>query len=241
MRRIGLLGGMSWESSAEYYRLINEATRSQLGGLHSADIVLRSVDFSEIEEMQRAGAWQQAGARLAGEARLLADAGAELLVLCTNTMHRVADAVASAVQIPLVHIVDVTADAVRAAGLSTVGLLGTVYTMEGDFWVGRLRDRHALGVVVPGEDDRRLVNGVIFDELCVGVISEASRHAYQGVVRRLVERGAEGIVFGCTEISLLLGPQDADVPVFDTARLHVQRVVELALQPETVARKQAHV
>jgi aspartate racemase len=231
MRRIGLLGGMSWESSAEYYRLINEATRERRGGLHSADCLLRSVDFAEIEALQRSGSWQQAGERLAAEARSLADAGAELLVLCTNTMHKVAHVVSAAVEIPLVHIADATADAIRAAGLSTIGLLATAYTMEQDFYVGRLRERHGLGVLVPGAEDRKLVHDVIYDELCLGVINDASRDAYRAVIAGLVERGAQGIVLGCTEIGLLVGEHDSPVPIFDTTRLHAEKAVELALQP----------
>jgi aspartate racemase len=234
MRRIGLLGGMSWESSAEYYRLINQATREQLGGLHSADCVLRSVDFAEIDELQRLDAWPKAGERLAGEARVLEAAGSELLVLCTNTMHRVADVVSSAVGIPLVHIADATADAVRAAGLSTVGLIATAYTMEQDFYVGRLRDRHGLRVLVPDPNERRLVHNVIYDELCVGVISDSSRSAYRSVIANLVARGAQCILLGCTEIGLLIGAADADVPIFDTTVLHAQRAVELALAPADV-------
>jgi aspartate racemase len=232
MRRIGLLGGMSWESSAEYYRLINHATRERLGGLHSADCVLRSVDFAEIEELQRLDAWPEAGERLAGEGRVLEAAGSQLLVLCTNTMHKVADVVSAAVGIPLVHIADATADAVRAAGLSTVGLIATAYTMEQDFYVGRLRDMHGLDVLVPDPDERRLVHDVIYDELCVGVISDGSRSAYRSVIANLVARGAEGIIFGCTEIDLLVGAADAAVPIFDTTSLHAQRAVELALAPD---------
>jgi aspartate racemase len=229
MKRIGMLGGMSWESSAEYYRLLNEETRSHLGGLHSADCVLRSVDFAEIEPLQRAGAWDAAGARLAQEARELAAAGAELLVLCTNTMHRVADAVAGAVEIPLVHIADATAGAVREAGLSRVGLLATAYTMEEDFYVGRLRERHGLDVVLPSPGDRARVHDVIYDELCVGIVSEVSRQAYRRVMAELATRGAQGIVLGCTEIGLLVGEHDTDVPLFDSARLHVRRALQLAL------------
>ncbi|HWC87513.1 MAG TPA: aspartate/glutamate racemase family protein [Solirubrobacteraceae bacterium] len=229
MKRIGLLGGMSWESSAEYYRLVNEATRDRLGGLHSADCVLRSLNFAEIEEMQRAGSWNRAGERLVSEARLLADAGAELLVLCTNTMHKVADAISSALEIPLIHIADATAEAVHAARLSSIGLLATAYTMEQDFYVGRLRDRHGLDVVVPGGRDRELVHRVIYDELCLGVINDSSREAYRAVIRGLVARGAQGILLGCTEIDLLINADDADVPVFDTTRLHAERAVELAL------------
>jgi aspartate racemase len=229
MKRIGLLGGMSWESSAEYYRLVNEATRDRLGGLHSADCVLRSVDFAEIEALQRAGDWDAAGARLAGEARALAAAGAELLVLCTNTMHKVADAVEAAAGVPFVHIADTTAGAVQAAGLQRVGLLATAYTMEQDFYVGRLRDRHGLDVLVPEAEDRALVHRVIYEELCVGIVDDGSRQAYRDVMARLAARGAQGILLGCTEIDLLVGPEDAPVPTFDTTRLHAERAVELAL------------
>ena len=229
MKRIGLLGGMSWESSAEYYRLINEATRDRLGGLHSADCLLRSVDFVEVEQLQRAGDWTRAGALLAAEATALEAAGAELLVLCTNTMHKVADAITDAIGIPFVHIADTTALAVRERGITTVGLLATGYTMEQDFYVGRLRDVHGLDVLVPHEPDRRIVHDVIYQELCVGVISDDSRTQYRRIIADLADRGAEGILFGCTEIDLLVGPQDATVPVFDTTRLHAHRAVELAL------------
>jgi aspartate racemase len=228
MKRIGLLGGMSWESSIEYYRLVNEITRDRLGGLHSADCLLRSVDFAEIELLQRDGRWDEAGERLAAEARALVAGGAELLVLCTNTMHKVADAITGAIEIPFVHIADTTAHAVRAAGLDTVGLLATGYTMEQDFYVGRLRDVHGLQVLVPGEADRRIVHDVIYDELCVGVVREKSREQYRRIMRELAADGAQGILLGCTEIDLLVGPADAPVAVFDTTRLHAQRAVELA-------------
>lgn len=229
MRRIGLLGGMSWESSAEYYRLVNEATRERLGGLHSADCLLRSVDFAAVEALQREGAWDAAGRLLAAEAAALVAAGAELLALCTNTMHRVADAVTAAVDVPFVHIADATADAVSARGLRTVGLLATAYTMEQDFYVGRLRDAHGLEVLVPGAADRRIVHDVIYDELCVGRVEDASREEYRRIMRDLAGAGAEGILLGCTEIDLLVGQQDAPVPVFDTTRLHAERLVDLAL------------
>jgi len=229
MRRIGLLGGMSWESSIEYYRLVNELVAERLGGLHSADCVLRSVDFAAIEALQRDGRWDEAGGVLADEARALVAAGAELLVLCTNTMHKVADAVAGAVDVPFVHIADTTAEAVREAGLRTVGLLATAYTMEQDFYVGRLRDRHGLDVIVPGDADRRIVHDVIYGELCVGVVDDGSREEYRRIIRDLAGRGAEGILFGCTEIDLLVGPADAPVPVFDTTRLHAEAAVALAL------------
>jgi aspartate racemase len=229
MKRIGLLGGMSWESSAEYYRLVNEATRDRLGGLHSADCVLRSVDFADVERLQRTGRWDEAGALLAGEAEALVRAGAELLVLCTNTMHKVAEALAGAVDVPFVHIADTTAEAVSARGLGRVGLLATAYTMEQDFYVGRLRDVHGLDVLVPGAADRKIVHDVIYDELCVGVVADRSREEYRRIMRDLAGRGAEGILLGCTEIDLLVGQDDSPVPVFDTTRLHAERAVDLAL------------
>jgi len=231
MKRIGLLGGMSWESSSEYYRLINEYTRERLGGLHSADCLLRSVDFAEIERLQRDGEWERAGERLAYEASALVAAGSELLVLCTNTMHKVADAITDVIDVPFVHIADTTAHAVRARGMSRVGLLATAYTMEQDFYVGRLRRLHQLEVLVPPEPDRRLVHDVIYRELCVGVTREASREEYRRVMRGLADVGAEAILFGCTEIDLLVGPDDSPVPVFDTTQLHARRAVELALDP----------
>jgi aspartate racemase len=231
VKRIGLLGGMSWESSIEYYRFVNEATRDRLGGLHSADCIMRSVDFAGIEELQRSGDWDEAGRVLAAEARSLEAAGAELIVLCTNTMHKVADAITAAVDVPLVHIADTTAHAIKTAGLETVGLLATGYTMEQDFYVGRLRDMHGLDVIVPEADDRALVHRVIYDELCVGVVRDDSRDEYRRVMERLVERGAEAILLGCTEIELLVGPDDASAPTFDTTRLHAERAVELALEP----------
>ncbi len=231
MKRVGLLGGMSWESSAEYYRMINEEVRSRLGGLHSADCVLRSVDFAQIEALQRRGEWTQAGRVLAAEARALSEAGAELLVLCTNTMHKVAEAIADGVDIPLIHIADATAEAIGREGLRTVGLLATAYTMEQDFYIGRLRDRHGLEVLVPGESDRRLVHDVIYDQLCLGIVEDASREQYRRIMADLVRRGAGGILLGCTEIDLLVGAGDASVPVFDTTRLHVQKAVDVALAP----------
>src|SRR5215210_1445985 len=185
MKRIGLLGGMSWESTAEYYRFINEAVRDRLGGLHSADCLLRSVDFAGIEELPRSARWDDAGERLAGEARALVAAGAELMVLCTNTMHKVADAITAAIDVPFVHIADATAAAVRRTEASTVGLLATAYTMEQDFYVGRLRERHGLEVLIPGEDERRIVHDVIYRELCVGVVEDASREQYRRIMRGL--------------------------------------------------------
>jgi aspartate racemase len=223
-----MLGGMSWESSAVYYRLVNELVRERLGGLHSARCVLLSVDFAVIEALQVSGRWDEAGALLAGTAAQVEAAGADILLLCTNTMHKVADQVAAAVGIPLVHLADATAAAVQAAGVSTVGLLGTAFTMEQGFYRDRLAS-HGLTVLTPEADDRAVVHSVIYDELCLGVVSEASRAAYIAVIERLVAAGAEGVVLGCTEIELLIGQADSPVPVFPTTRLHVEAAVSRAL------------
>lgn len=228
MRKIGLLGGMSWESTALYYRLVNEDVRERLGGFHSARLVLASVDFAPVEAMQVAGDWEGAASLLVDEARSLEAAGAECLVLCTNTMHKVADAVDGAVGIPLLHLADVTAEAVRRAGLDRVALLGTRFTMEQPFYADRLRS-HGLDVLVPEGEDRTLVHDVIYDELVLGVVREESRAAYVEVVGRLVSHGAEGVVLGCTEIELLIGPDDVDVPVFATTALHARAAVDFAL------------
>jgi aspartate racemase len=225
---IGMLGGMSWESSAQYYRLANELVRERLGGLHSARCVLYSVDFAEIERLQVDGRWDDAGALLTAAAQQVEAAGADLLVLCTNTMHKVADQIAAAIGIPLLHLADATATTVRAAGLRTVGLLGTAFTMEQDFYRDRLAS-HGLTVVVPDAEDRAVVHSVIYDELCRGIVTETSRAAYVAVIDRLVGAGAEGVVLGCTEIELLIGPDDVRVPVFPTTRLHVEAAVERAL------------
>ncbi|OEV01910.1 MULTISPECIES: aspartate/glutamate racemase family protein [Streptomyces] len=229
MRTIGLIGGMSWESSAEYYRMLNELARDRNGGLHSARLVLYSVDFAEIEVLQAQGRWDEAGGILAAAARALEAAGADLLVLCTNTMHRVAEHIEEAVEVPLLHLADATAGAVRAAGLRRVGLLGTAFTMEQDFYRGRLA-AGGLSVLVPGPADRELVHRVIYEELCRGTVLDASRAAYRRVIDELVADGAEGIVLGCTEIELLIGPQDSPVPVFPTARLHAEAAFEAANQ-----------
>ncbi|MFJ6604872.1 aspartate/glutamate racemase family protein [Streptomyces lydicus] len=228
MRTIGLLGGMSWESTAEYYRLLNELTRERLGGLHSARCVLYSVDFAEIERLQAEGRWEQAAEVLAEAARALESAGVDMLLLCTNTMHKVADEVAAAVSVPLLHLADTTAEAVRARGLRRVGLLGTAFTMEQDFYRGRL-ERHGLTVLVPDAAARSTVHRVIYEELCLGVVREESRAAYRAVIDELVAAGAEGIVLGCTEIELLIGPEHSPVPVFPTTRLHAEAAVTRAL------------
>ncbi|WP_297547838.1 aspartate/glutamate racemase family protein [Amycolatopsis sp.] len=230
MRTIGMLGGMSWESSAEYYRLANELVREKLGGLHSARCVLHSVDFADVERLQVAGRWDAAGYLLAEAARGLQAAGADLLVLCTNTMHKVADQVQAAVEIPLLHLGDATAAAVLGEGLATVGLLGTAFTMEQDFYRDRLAG-HGLKVLIPEAQDRAVVHRVIYEELCLGVVRESSRDAYRAVIGRLVDAGARGVILGCTEIELLIRPEDSPVPVFPTTRLHVEAAVERALAP----------
>ncbi len=230
MRVIGMLGGMSWQSSAEYYRLANELVRERLGGQHSARCLLASVDFADIEALQESGDWDEAARRLASVARSLQAGGAELLLLCTNTMHKVADEVQAAVSIPLLHLADVTAEAVTGAGLRTAGLLGTAYTMEQAFYRDRLAG-HGLDVLVPDAGDRAEVHRIIYEELCQGVIREESRQAYREIIGRLVEAGAQAIVLGCTEIELLIGAADSPVPVFPTTRLHVQAAVDAALAP----------
>ncbi|MFI6446710.1 aspartate/glutamate racemase family protein [Kitasatospora sp. NPDC050543] len=228
MKTIGLIGGMSWESTAEYYRLLNELTRERLGGLHSAKCVLYSVDFAEIERLQVEGRWEEAGEVLAAAARSLEAAGADLLLICTNTMHKVADQVAAAAPVPLLHLADTTAAAVRAEGLKRVGLVGTAFTMEQDFYRGRLAG-HGLEVLVPDADSRALVHRVIYEELCLGVIREESRAAYRAVIDGLVAAGAEGVILGCTEIELLVRPEHSPVPVFATTRLHAEAAVDAAL------------
>lgn len=229
MKTIGLIGGMSWESTIPYYRSINETVRDLRGGLHSAKIAMVSVDFDEIERLQRLGDWDTAGSLLADCGRRLALAGADFLVLCTNTMHKVAPAIEAAAGIPLLHIADPTAAAIRAAGLQTVGLLGTRFTMEQDFYRARLERQHGLRVVVPVEAGRELVHRVIYEELCQGRVLDASREGYRAVMQQLVDAGAEAIVFGCTEIGLLVRPADSPVPVFDTTALHARKAAEFAL------------
>jgi aspartate racemase len=228
MKRIGLLGGMSWESSIEYERLINEGVRARLGGTHSADLVVRSYDFAEIEALQQQGRWDDLGDLLAADAVALQDAGAELVLVCSNTMHLVAPAIEVALDVELVHLVDVTATAVLAAGVSNVGLLGTRYTMEGDFYRERL-ERHGLHVTVPSADDRAELDRIIFDELVQGVIDAGSRQRVTDMVDELVASGATGVISGCTEIELLVGADDVDVTWFPTTRLHATAAVDLAL------------
>lgn len=231
MKTIGLIGGMSWESTVPYYRLVNETIRDRLGGLHSAKVILYSVDFHDIAELQRLGNWHDAARLLVDAARSVEAAGADCLVLCTNTMHKVAPAIEAAVRIPLLHIADATADAIRAAGQSRVGLLGTRFTMEQAFYSQRLTERHGLAVVVPNEADRDIVHRVIYEELCLGKVIAASRAECRRIVSTLVAQGAQALILGCTELSLLIGPEDSAVPLFDTTAIHARKAAEWAISP----------
>ncbi len=229
MRTIGLLGGMSWESTAVYYRLINESVRDRLGGLHSAKVIMHSVDFESIVELQKSDAWDRAGALLADLARDLETAGADCVLICTNTMHKLADTVQRAVSIPLLHITDVTGAAVRSAGCRRPLLLATRYTMEQDFYLSKLRDRHGLSPMVPNAEDRNAVHDIIFNELCCGVVRESSRQRYLDVVAAAAASGADSVILGCTEICLLIGSQHFDLPVFNSTLLHAEAAVAFAL------------
>lgn len=229
MKLLGLIGGMSWESSAHYYRLINQGVRDARGATASAKCLLWSFDFSEIEALQHAGDWARLEALMCDAGQRLAGAGAEALVICTNTMHLMADAVEAAAGVPLLHIADPTGAAVRAAGIARVGLLGTAFTMEQDFYRGRLTERHGLDVLIPEAEDRALVHRVIYEELVAGQVRAESREAYRQVIARLVDRGAGGVILGCTEIMLLVGAADSAVPLFDTTTLHAKAAVQLAL------------
>ena len=229
MKTIGLIGGMSWESTIPYYRQINEQVKTRLGGLHSARIILFSVDFQEVQRLQHADRWDEAGALLADAAHRLQVAGADLLVLCTNTMHKVAPIIEQAVRIPLLHIADPTAAAIKAAGLGKVGLLGTRFTMEQAFYRERLEQLHGIEVLIPPAAQRQEVHRVIYEELCLGQVRPVSREVYCAVIDELVACGAEAIILGCTEIALLVSQQDTSVPLFDTTRLHAQAAVDWAL------------
>ena len=230
MKTVGLLGGMSWESTALYYQQINEGIKQRLGGLHSAKIAMVSVDFHEIEALQRNGRWDRAGEVLAGAARRIEAAGADFLLICTNTMHKVAPQIAQAVTIPILHLADATADRIRAEGMQRIGLLGTQFTMEEDFYRGRLAERHGLDVIIPSEPDRQMVHRVIFDELCRGIVKSSSREAFLAVMAKMRDAGAQGIVEGCTEIVLLVNPSHTDIPLFDTTAIHAEQAVAMALE-----------
>ena len=229
MKTIGLLGGMSWESTIPYYRLINEGVKAQLGGLHSASLLLHSVDFHEIEECQRSGEWEKAGDILADAAVGLQNAGAQGIVLCTNTMHKIAGQIEARIDVPFLHIADATGRAIVAQKQSKVALLGTRYTMEQDFYRGRLTEEFGIETLIPGESDRARVNQVIFDELCLGTFSDASRAYYVSLIAQLAEQGAQGVIFGCTEIGLLVSQDQSPIPVFDTAALHAADAVTFML------------
>ena len=229
MKTIGLIGGMSWESTVPYYRIINEEVRDRLGGLHSAKLILYSVEFDEIEKCQSTGSWEKSGEILGSAAQGLESAGADFILICTNTMHKVAPQVASMVQIPIVHIADATADELEKCGVQTVGLLGTKYTMTENFYKQKLIDR-GIDVIIPDEAEADVINNIIFHELCMGEIRTDSRKKFQEIIDRLKEQGAEGVILGCTEIGLLVHQADSPLPVFDTTLIHAKRAVELALE-----------
>lgn len=229
MKTIGLIGGMSWESSLEYYRIINRVIRERLGGHHSARILMYSFDFAELAELPDKGGWDQAATLIADAARKLENAGAEVLLICTNTMHKVADEVQQSINIPLLHIADSVAEQIRARGLKKTGLLGTKFTMEDDFYKERLAQKHGLETIVPDERERQVINNVIYDELCRGKVKQPSKNKFHKIMQNLVANGAEGIILGCTEICLLVNQQDARVPVFDTTTIHATAAAMFAL------------
>jgi len=229
VKTIGLIGGMSWESSLEYYRIINETTRTQLGGLHSSKCILYSVDFAEIETLQHQGKWQEAAQLMLAAGQSLERAGADFVIICTNTMHKLADEIQANMRIPLLHIADATAQKIKAAGLNTIGLLGTRFTMEQDFYKGRLIDKYGLKVITPDSQEREIIHRVIYDELCLGIVKQDSREQYIQIMEKLVQEGAEGIILGCTEIELLVHEGDSQVPLFPTTKIHAIAAVEYAL------------
>ncbi len=229
MKTIGLIGGLSWESSIEYYRIINQETQKRLGGLHSAKCLLHSFDFAEIESLQEAGDWETATKRMIAAAQNLGRAGADCIVICSNTMHRMADDVAAAVKRPLIHIADATAEVIRDDGLQTIGLLGTRYTMEQEFYKGRMTDRYSLNVLIPDAAGRDFVHSIIYEELVRGIIQEESRALYQSVIDKLRAAGAQAVILGCTEIGLLIKPEDCPIPSYDTTYLHALAAVDWAL------------
>ncbi|MCK8098983.1 aspartate/glutamate racemase family protein [Bacillus sp. 2CMS4F] len=228
MKTIGLIGGMSWESSAEYYRIINEEIKKKLGGLHSAKCLLYSVDFKGIEHYQSVGAWDKAGEALGEVARSLEKAGADFIVICTNTMHKVLGYIQEMITIPILHIADATAEQIIRQDIRSVGLLGTKYTMEQDFYKSRIAS-HDINVIVPDDDERELINNIIYQELCLGEIKQSSKNIYKKIINNLVDRGAEGIILGCTEIGLLVKVEDSEVPLFDTTLIHAQKAVNKSL------------
>ena len=229
MKMIGLLGGMSWESTELYYRLINEGIKAKLGGLNSANIAMRSVNFQVIEDLQHKGDWLKAGECLARAAREIEAAGADFLLICTNTMHKVVPQIELAVDIPILHIADATAERLKQNGIKTVGFLGTSFSMEQDFYVGRLRDKHDLKVIIPDKKDRAIVHRVIYEELCLGVVKESSRGAYLGIIKKLKDAGAEAVIEGCTEIVMLVQQEHTTTKLFDTTSIHAEEAIRWAL------------
>jgi aspartate racemase len=230
MKTIGLIGGMSWESSIEYYRIVNETVKSKLGGLHSAQCVMYSVDFAEIESLQSLGKWDEATDLMIGAARHVENGGADFFIICTNTMHLMAEEVMKHVTIPFLHIADVTAENVKDRGLKKIGLLGTKFTMEEEFYRGRLIKKHGLEVLIPGEKQREIIHETIFGELCLGKINESSKNRYVTIINELADMGAEGIILGCTEIGLLIGDEDSRIPLFDTTKIHAEAAALYAIE-----------
>jgi len=230
MKTIGLIGGMSWESSLEYYRIINETVKEKLGGFHSAKCLMYSVDFAEVEKLQRQGKWDEATALMIDAAQRVKKGGADFVVICTNTMHKMAEEVQSSINIPLLHLADVTAERIKAQGLKKVGLLGTKFTMEEDFYKGRLIKKHGLEVMIPDDEEREVINNILYNELCMGEIKKISKDKFKKIIDNLVLKGAEGIILGCTEIPLLIDKEDYEIPLFDTTRIHAEEAVEYALQ-----------
>jgi aspartate racemase len=229
MKIIGLIGGMSWQSTAIYYRLINERIKERLGGLHSAQLLLWSFDFDEIATLQSSGNWAQAGERMLEAGNRLKAAGADALVICTNTMHKMAAIVEKGTALPLIHIADATASSIKANGLRKVGLLATRFTMEQDFYTGRLRELHHIETIIPDEERRAVIHHIIYDELCKGLIKDTSKKQYLAIIDELLQQGAQGIILGCTEIGMLIGQEDVSVPIFDTTSLHAKAAVDFAL------------
>ena len=230
MRTIGLIGGMSWESSQEYYRIINETVKEKLGGFHSAEIIMYSVDFEEIEKLQHQGKWKELTELMIDAAQRVEKAGADFVVFCTNTMHKMADEVQKNIGIPLLHIADATAEKIKEKGLGKIGLLGTKFTMEKDFYKGRLKEKYGLEVIIPNEEERQIVHDVIYKELCMGEIKQSSKEQFKKIIQNLVSNGAEGIILGCTEIPLLIKQEDVEVPLFDTTMIHAKAAVVYAIK-----------
>ena len=229
MKTIGMIGGMSWESTLEYYRIMNETVKDKLGGFHSAKILIYSVDFGPVEQLQHEGDWDELTKLMVEAARRVEKGGADFLIVCSNTMHQLADAIAQSVNIPILHIADVTAEEIKKQRIQTVGLLGTKFTMEQDFYKGRLTQRHGLTVIIPSEEERNVIHSIIYDELCLGQIKDVSKEAFKGAISDLETKGAGGIILGCTEIPLIVKPSDYEVPLFDTSALHARAAVDLAL------------